>query len=282
MENKKKKISGLFSGIVIASLCLFTSQDVTAKTDVVANYIPMAIFPEAAIQSPVTTQFSIIVPKAGKLEDLVVVERPTTNNEEETEESASCNFTDREINQVSIGDPTVFAESDTRVIDLSSLNEGQFEFPLPNGKVISPYGGRRRHSGIDIKTCPNDTIVAAFDGYVRMSRPYAGYGNIIVIRHSNGLETVYSHQSKNFVHPGDFVKAGEPIGLTGRTGRATTEHLHFEIRINGRHINPNRVIDFSTRELQQVSLVCKSNGSVKSVDVLPHEYAAHQTKVDFD
>lgn len=98
---------------------------------------------------------------------------------------------------------------------------------MPGGKVISGYGTRGGHSGDDIKTCARDTIRAAFDGVVRMAKPYGAYGNVIVIRHPNGLETVYSHNVKNLVKSGDVVKAGMAIGLTGRTGRATTEHLHL-------------------------------------------------------
>lgn len=77
--------------------------------------------------------------------------------------------------------------------------------------MISPYGGKRRHSGVDLKTKANDEIVAAFDGEVVASGPYYGYGNCIRIKHAYGLETLYSHQSKNFVKKGDKVKAGQVI-----------------------------------------------------------------------
>ena len=81
-----------------------------------------------------------------------------------------------------------------------------------------------------------------------MSKPYYAYGNLVVIRHANGLETIYSHNCKNLVRSGDVVKAGQPIGLTGRTGRATTEHVHFETRINGQHFNPNLIFDLKERK----------------------------------
>jgi len=118
-------------------------------------------------------------------------------------------------------------------------------YPLPGAKVISPYGGRggRQHTGTDLKTKPNDNILAAFDGEVIFSAKYSGYGNLIRIKHPNGLETYYSHNSKNMVKVGDYVKAGQVIALTGRTGRATTEHLHFETRVNGRYVNSNRYFD---------------------------------------
>ena len=113
-------------------------------------------------------------------------------------------------------------------------------YPLPGAKVISPYGGRRHHSGTDIKTKPDDNILAAFDGEVVYCGSFYGYGNLIRIKHPNGLETYYSHNSKNLVKVGDWVKAGQVIALTGRTGRATTEHLHFETRVNGRKVNSNK------------------------------------------
>ena len=125
-------------------------------------------------------------------------------------------------------------------------------YPLPGAKVISPYGarGRRSHSGTDLKTKPNDNILAAFDGEVVFSGNYYGYGNLIRIKHDNGLETYYSHNSNNLVKQGDHVKAGDVIALTGRTGRATTEHLHFETRINGQSVNSARFFDHTTHQLR--------------------------------
>lgn len=96
------------------------------------------------------------------------------------------------------------------------------------------------------------------------SSPYAGYGNCIVIRHDDGIETLYSHQSKNLVKVGDKVKAGQVIGLTGRTGRATTEHLHFETLFKGRRFNPNLIFDHTARSLQQSTLTLTKNGGITS------------------
>lgn len=134
-------------------------------------------------------------------------------------------------------------------------------FPSSERKVISAYGARGGHSGSDIKTCANDTIRCVFDGVVRMAKHYGGYGKVIVVRHDNGIETIYSHNSKNMVAAGDTVKAGQPIALTGRTGRATTEHLHFEIRINGQHLNPGLLFDMKTGNLLKRTLVCTKTGN---------------------
>ena len=167
----------------------------------------------------------------------------------------------REVNHIRVATPGLFAKGNHIYLHLDSLKEHEYAFPLPGGKVISAYGTRGGHSGADIKTCANDTIRAAFDGVVRMSKPYYAYGNLVVIRHANGLETIYSHNCKNLVRSGDVVKAGQPIGLTGRTGRATTEHVHFETRINGQHFNPNLIFDLKERKLRKECIKCSKNGS---------------------
>ena len=185
-------------------------------------------------------------------------------------------FSSMEINHIRVATPGLFTKDKNLLLHLDTLTENEYAFPLPGAKVISPYGTRRGHSGADLKTCAGDTIRAAFSGVVRMSKPYAAYGNVVVIRHYNGLETVYSHNSKNLVKVGERVKAGDPVGLTGRTGRATTEHLHFEVRINGQHFDPNKVFDLEKRKLHTTCLVATKTGrniAVKAVDILPHQRA---------
>lgn len=130
---------------------------------------------------------------------------------------------------------------DTFRVDLSS-----FVMPF-QGKVTSPFGPRRRrfHYGTDVKLYTGDTVVAAFEGKVRVKKyERRGYGYYIVLRHPNGLETVYGHLSKFLVEEGQTVKAGEPIALGGSTGRSTGSHLHFECRFLGRAINPADIVDF--------------------------------------
>ena len=170
-------------------------------------------------------------------------------------------FSAREMADVRVATPGLFAKGNHIYLHLDSLKDHEYAFPLPGGKVISAYGTRGGHSGTDIKTYAKDTIRAAFDGVVRMSKPYYAYGNIVVIRHANGLETLYSHNFKNLVKAGDVVKAGQAIGLTGRTGRATTEHVHFETRINGQHFNPNLIFDLKERTLRKECIKCTKNGS---------------------
>ena len=162
-----------------------------------------------------------------------------------------------------VNDP--FTITNTFRLDLEKIEEHAWSYPLPDARVISPYGGARRHSGVDLKTKPNDEIYAAFDGEVVASGPYYGYGNCIRIKHAYGLETLYSHQSKNMVKKGDKVKAGQVIGLTGRTGRATTEHLHFEVSFGGKRLDPAIIFDHSNHKLKAATLHLTKGKGVKSV-----------------
>ncbi len=136
---------------------------------------------------------------------------------------------------------------DTYTIDLTG-----FHMPTPSTKITSPFGPRwrRMHNGLDLKVNIGDTIVAAFDGKVRIVKyERRGYGKYVVIRHDNGLETVYGHLSKQLVEENQLVKAGEVIGLGGNTGRSTGSHLHFETRFLGIAINPIYKFDFPKQDI---------------------------------
>lgn len=147
-------------------------------------------------------------------------------------------------------------------LNLDEITASEWHYPLANSKVISGYGGKRRHAGVDIKNGPGTEVYAAFDGLVVQSGTFSGYGKCITLRHTNGLETRYSHNSKNYVNVGDKVKAGQVIGIVGRTGRASTEHLHFETRIAGKAFDPSYVFDHAKHCLQKGTLQFKKNGSV--------------------
>jgi murein DD-endopeptidase MepM/ murein hydrolase activator NlpD len=121
------------------------------------------------------------------------------------------------------------------------------------GRVTSKYGWRRSrwHKGIDIKLDIGDPVYAAFDGVVRMQRYNpGGYGNYVLIRHYNGLETIYGHLSEAIVVRNQTVRAGQIIGFGGSTGRSTGPHLHFETRLMGQAFDPARIIDFETYALK--------------------------------
>ncbi|HNX21200.1 MAG TPA: peptidoglycan DD-metalloendopeptidase family protein [Bacteroidales bacterium] len=137
-------------------------------------------------------------------------------------------------------------------IRLLENNNNPFAFPC-SGSMILDYGLLKKefHSGIDFLETDGSPIVSCFDGVVRLARYYRDYGKVVVIRHYNGLETVYAHLKEISVVPGQIVKAGDLIGNAGNTGNAIDPTLHFEIRLFNELINPNKVIDFVNRKLME-------------------------------
>lgn len=140
------------------------------------------------------------------------------------------------------------------VPDSFRIDMRHFCMPTPSRQVTSGYGYRpafrRVHKGLDIKVYIGDTIKAAFSGKVRIvDYERGGYGNYVVIRHNNGLETVYGHLSKQLVEENQTVKAGEPIGLGGNTGISTGSHLHFECLFLGKAIDPALLFDFENQDI---------------------------------
>lgn len=149
-----------------------------------------------------------------------------------------------------------YAHKYTNVVMPDSLliNLTGFCMPTENTKITDIFGyrprRRRMHYGLDVKVQRGDTIRAAFDGKVRyVSYQRRGYGNYVVIRHPNGLETLYAHLTKKLVDENEVVKAGDPIGLGGNTGRSTGTHLHFETRLLGKALNPALFFDFPNQDV---------------------------------
>ena len=136
--------------------------------------------------------------------------------------------------------------------DEATIDLRGFCMPTDSRVVTSNFGARwgRQHKGLDIKVYIGDTIRAAFSGKVRVVKyEPRGYGKYVVIRHYNGLETYYGHMSAQLVHENQEVKAGEPIGLGGNTGRSTGSHLHFETRLCGVALNPALMFDFRNQDV---------------------------------
>ena len=130
-------------------------------------------------------------------------------------------------------------------------NDEKFCFPVKN-IITSPYGWRwnRPHRGVDVRLRTGDPVRCAFNGVVRIARPMGAYGNLVVVRHYNGLETVYGHLSKINVKPLQVVRAGQTLGLGGSTGRSTGPHLHFEVRFQYEPFDPEWILDFSNYTLR--------------------------------
>ena len=129
--------------------------------------------------------------------------------------------------------------------------------PLEKMEITSPFGLRRWkwHYGDDIRLSIGDSVRVAFDGIVRISKyDHYGYGYYILVRHYNGLETLYGHLSKQLAQVGDVVKAGDVIGLGGNTGRSTGPHLHFEMRYQGNAIDPKEVFDYESLAIKSDTL----------------------------
>lgn len=147
---------------------------------------------------------------------------------------------------------------ESQIIKIESDSLGTYHHPRV-GPVNSKFGWRdgRMHKGIDINLHKGDAVVAAFDGMVRIAHAKGGFGNVVIIRHYNGLETVYAHLSKIKVKPGQVVLAGQLVGLGGSTGHSSGPHLHFEVRFKGQALNPASLISFTENKTYNDSIVVK-------------------------
>lgn len=177
-----------------------------------------------------------------------------------TKDSSAANnaFTIWQINQVDPYHIDVLKKKDTTYIYFGDSTS--YHHPVNSLKVNSNFGYRkyRYHYGIDLELETGDPVYSAFKGRVRFAGYVSGYGNLVVVSHYNGLETLYGHLSAILVGVGDEVSAGKLIGFGGATGRATGSHLHFEIKFMGQQIDPNKIIDFSTGKLKAYTFpVCK-------------------------
>ncbi len=153
--------------------------------------------------------------------------------------------------------------NDTISLPLYDTESGyHWAFPIKKAPVTSSFGMRsiRWHYGTDLNLNTGDTVVAAFDGIVRITQfDRQGYGHYVVLRHYNGLETLYGHLSAYKVKVGDLVKAGDMIGLGGSTGRSTGPHLHYEVRYQGNAIDPQDLYDFDAHRLKVDTLLITPN-----------------------
>lgn len=163
-----------------------------------------------------------------------------------------------------------YAHRATELPDSFLINLKHFCMPTGSKVITSNFGRRwgRMHKGLDIKVYIGDTIRAAFAGKVRIVKYEAnGYGNYVVIRHYNGLETIYGHMSKHLVEENQTVNPGDPIGLGGNTGRSTGSHLHFETRLCGVALNPALMFDFKNQDVTGDTYMFRRNTYGKESDL---------------
>jgi len=169
---------------------------------------------------------------------------------------------------------------DANVPNTKVLDVRHYVMPIKGNYVTSHYGYRpqfgRSHKGVDLRSAIGDTVYSAFSGRVRLTRfERGGYGFYVIVRHENGLETVYGHLSRFLVKPDQYVKAGQPIALSGNTGRSTGPHLHFETRFMGYAINPEAIFDFGNRCTHTDSYTFSKSNYTKARDYAPSKrYAA--------
>lgn len=227
----------IFKHIMTAALLICTGMGVQAQ-DLLANQAP-------------------IDHKMRKIDSLSIQQLVDTEEEEDPAMALYNEWRNDHVRQYgNVPRPTNFK------IDLR-----HFHMPTPSRLVTSNYGYRRSfrrmHYGIDVKVYVGDTIYAAFSGKVRVVADQGrkkGYGKYVVIRHPNGLETVYGHLSKQLVATDQIVKAGEPIALGGNTGRSTGSHLHFECLLLGDPINPAEMFDFVSQDVKGDFYVYNGHG----------------------
>lgn len=196
-----------------------------------------------------------VIPATGQ--DLIARQAPVDRKNKAVEQMMLKNITERE----NLDNPSsdLYEEWENKRTHATyklpenyKIDLRDFHMPTTSRVITSNFGARwgRQHKGLDIKVYIGDTIRAAFSGKVRIVRYEAkGYGKYVVIRHNNGLETVYGHMSAQLVHENQIVHAGQPIGLGGNTGRSTGSHLHFETRLCGVALNPALMFDFKNQDV---------------------------------
>lgn len=233
--------------VIISSAILLAACGTTSRS----------VYTEPVQQTPTAKEKVILYPRSEPLPPAYAEKPKSPRTTPETERQQ--------------GAVPFFSGNDTRIIGNPGTKKnmtvalgddwGAFCYPQ-QGNKISDYGQRsgKMHSGVDIKAMPMDTIRAVGDGVVRISKEYYGYGNMVLVAHANGLETLYGHNTRNLVQPNDRVRAGQAIALAGRTGRATTEHLHFEVRVCGEYFDPNLLLDCDRRAIRQGDLIIAWSG----------------------
>ena len=175
---------------------------------------------------------------------------------------AKNEFTAAEQQQVSIATPGLFAQSQAFNVDFEIFRAKEYSFPLPVGKASLING----NSVMRISTAKGDAVKAMFDGYVRLSRKTESMGNVIVIRHDNGLETVYANNAENLVKVGQSIDAGQTIAIVGTRDGET--YCDFSIMVNGARINPETIIELKSHKLRRQTVQFRKEGNRIGIKVI--------------
>lgn len=263
-------------------------------------YLSQAIYLKAALLPPNdSTQTFRIITKARLIhliDSVFDLEEPTPRDMDLLHYYASIlkdNKCDTvRIGNLDLGDLSFYSKADEQLLfppvklediplsqNLIAENSifGFYNAPFKN-VVTSNYGWRdgKMHKGIDIDLNRGDRVCAAFAGKVRIAKKQGGFGNVVILMHLNGLETVYAHLSRIKVKPGDIVQSGQIIGLGGNTGHSRGTHLHFEIRYKGYPLNPGAIISFTENKLYYHTITLKNNG--RDLCAFPANSNLHKVK----
>lgn len=257
----------------VRGMQVFAGSGTTDSSEVKGIVAPLQLVPKSVVQSMNREQLSSLVDFLFEMDtiptDLIEELKIAVANLEKAESSlperphdgipSSDLYSSWENYHLFPAEDLLKFKGDTSItLQLNSKNENPYFHPC-NGPVTSNFGWRdsTQHNGIDIDLNKGDKVYAAFDGMVRVAMRYGGFGNVVIIRHYNGLETVYGHLSKIKVKPGQEIHAGQVLGLGGSTGHSTGSHLHFEVRFKGVPINPKYLISFTDHTLYCDELTIK-------------------------
>lgn len=293
--------------LLCASLCLSFSapQEVTAQSGRVAS--TKREVRTAGAERPLADTARSVVGERALLADKLEIKKRISSEKKKRNEELREALTEESLEMPSAdlygedswtSSVNPFSTTAANIPAQYDIDINEFVMPLKRKHVTSSYGYRRRfgrmHYGTDLALSIGDTVRAAFSGKVRISSYEArGYGNYVVIRHPNGLETVYGHLHRSMVREGMIVKAGQPIALGGNTGRSTGPHLHFEARFMGQPLNPEELFDFeegvprldvytfrrgsSTRSRAQLAQANKSKASKSATSIRTHRIKKGET-----
>lgn len=246
--------------VLCASLCLSLAASLSAQaaTQTPQDETHKVLPARAATDRQAAPAAEKLSGEHGLLADRLEIKKKISNHRRLRDEALRRELEEKELESPSeelYGDESwtmsvnPFAGLSADLPETYDINLDGFVMPIERRQVTSGYGYRSRfrrmHYGTDLALTTGDTIRAAFSGKVRIaSYEGRGYGHYIVLRHTNGLETVYGHMSRRLATEGTIVKAGDPIGLGGSTGRSTGPHLHFEARFMGIPLPPHELFDF--------------------------------------